>query len=131
MSEKFEYKYSAPTIEERKEIDSIRRQYLPEDKTMTKIERLRRLDRKVKSIPQIWGLSLGIVGLLTFGLAMTFFLEWIAYWYIGIPCAIIGIILMSLAYPIYCKILIKLKAKHGQEIIELSNDLLNEESKSN
>ena len=39
MSEKFEYKYEAPPIEERKEIDSIRRAYLPENKQMSKIKR--------------------------------------------------------------------------------------------
>ena len=50
MSKKFEYKYTAPTMEERKEIDSIRRQYLPTDKSMTKMDRLRYLDRKVKGV---------------------------------------------------------------------------------
>lgn len=131
MSKKFEYKYSAPTIEERKEIDSIRRQYLPQDKTMTKMERLRHLDRKVKSIPQAISISLGIIGILTFGLSMTFFLEWVKYWYVGIPCAIIGVLIMIIAYPIHLKTLAKLKNKYGKEIIELSNELLNEESESN
>lgn len=131
MSEKFEYKYEAPTIEERKEIDNIRRQYLPQDKSITKMERLRSLDKRVKSIPQIYGLTLGIVGVLTFGLGLTFFLEWSNLWYIGIPCSIIGIILMSFAYYLHNKVLEKLKAKYGQEIIDLSNELLNEESKSN
>ena len=130
MSKKFEYKYIAPTMEERKEIDSIRRQYLPKDKTITKMDRLRHLDKKVKSIPQAISISFGTVGLLTFGLAMTFFLEWTNYWYIGIPCAIIGIILMVLAYPINTKLLFRLKEKYGKEIVELSNELLNEESES-
>ena len=127
MSEKFEYKYEAPTIEERKEIDSIRRQYMPQDKSMTNIERLRSLDRKVKSIPQAISISIGVIGLLTFGLSMTFFLEWVNYWYVGIPCAIIGIALMAPAYFIHNKVLVKLKEKYGKEIIELSNELLNEE----
>ena len=43
MNEKFEYKYEAPTLEERKEIDSIRQQYLPKNKTVSKMERLREL----------------------------------------------------------------------------------------
>ena len=38
MSEKFEYKYSAPTQRERKEVDSIRSQYLPKEEVMTNIE---------------------------------------------------------------------------------------------
>ena len=127
MSKKFEYKYTAPTMEERKEIDSIRRQYLPTDKSMTKMDRLRYLDRKVKGISQAVSISFGVIGLLMFGTGMTFFLEWVNYWYIGIPFALIGCILMSLSYLVYVKLLTKLKNKYGKEIIELSNELLNEE----
>ena len=127
MSDKFEYKYSAPTLEERKEIDSIRSQYLPKDKTMTKIERLRYLDNKVKNIPMIYGLSFGIVGTLIFGLGMTFFLEWTNLWYIGIPFGLLGLLVIILAYPIYIKVLNNYKTKYSQEIIDLSNELLNEE----
>ena len=36
MSNQFNFKYTAPTEEERKEIDSIRRQYAPVEKTETK-----------------------------------------------------------------------------------------------
>ena len=49
MSNQFNYRYTAPTEEERKEIDSIRRQYAPQEQTETKIERLRRLDALVKN----------------------------------------------------------------------------------
>ena len=127
MSNKFEYTYTAPTIEERKEIDRIRNQYLPHDKTMNKMERLRYLDNKVKTIPMILSLSFGVIGLLLFGTGLTFFLEWSSYWYIGIPFGIIGVVLIALAYPIYKKILTKQKSKYSAEIIELSNELLKEE----
>lgn len=127
MSNKFEYNYTAPTIEERKEIDRIRNQYLPHDKTMNKMERLRYLDNKVKTIPMILSLSFGVIGLLLFGTGLTFFLEWSSYWYIGIPFGIIGVVLIALAYPIYKKILTKQKSKYSAEIIELSNELLKEE----
>ena len=40
MNNQFNFKYTAPTEEERKEIDSIRRQYTPQEKTETKLERL-------------------------------------------------------------------------------------------
>ena len=125
--EKFEYKYSAPTMEERREIDSIRSQYLPKDKSLTKIDQLRYLDNKVKSIPLIYSLSFGIVGILTFGLGLTFFLEWVNYWYAGIPISIVGVVLMLLAYPIFTKLTKRYKEKYGKQIIELSNELLNEE----
>lgn len=127
MSEKFEYKYEAPTIEERKEIDSIRRAYLPEDQSMSRIDRLRYLDNKVKSIPMIWGISLGVVGLLLFGTGLTFFLEWSNLWYFGIPFSVIGIIPVAIAYPVYIRLLKKYKAKYGPEIIRLSNELLKED----
>lgn len=126
MAEKFEYKYEAPSFKEREEINNIRRQYLPENKEMSKMDRLRYLDNKVKSIPLIWSLSFGICGTLIFGVSMTFFLEWVTYWYVGIPFGIIGIVLIIIAYPIYKSVLNKFKIKYGKEIIDLSNELLNE-----
>ena len=55
MSNQFNYTYSAPTEEERKEIDSIRRKYAPQEQTETKLQRLRRLDKLVRQ-PPIFGL---------------------------------------------------------------------------
>ena len=124
MGEKFKYKYSAPTQEERKEINSIRNQYLPKDETTVDIERLRKLNNKVQGLPMAISISFGVIGLLTFGLGLTFFLEWVNLWYCGIPCSIVGIVLMILAYPSYQKTLQRLKGKYGPEIIKLSNELL-------
>lgn len=124
---KFEYKYQAPTIEERREIDAIRSQYLPKDKELVKLDRLRSLDQKVKNTPLIYSLSFGVIGTLLFGTGMTFFLEWTTYWYYGIPFGIVGIILIILAYPIHKKVYKKMKDKYSEEIIALSNELLNEE----
>lgn len=128
MSGKFKYEYSAPTTEERKEIASIRWQYLPKGEKEQKLERLRYLDKKVKNIPLIIGLTEGIVGALIFGTGMCFFLEWINLWYIGIPFAIVGTILMLLTYPTYLKVSNKIKNKYKDEIISLSNELLKEEN---
>lgn len=127
MADKFEYKYSAPTQEERKEIDSIRTKYLPQQKTDSKLDRLRKLDRKVKNISESVGISLGVIGLLLFGTGMCFFLEWTNIWYIGIPFSIVGIVIISITYYIYKITLNKLKNKYKEEIIELSNELLSEE----
>ena len=124
MDDKFKYEYNAPSMEERKEIDSIRRQYLPKDKTISKLDRLKALDRKVKNVSLIFPLTFGVVGLLLFGTSMTFFIEWIDIWYIGIPFAILGIPLMIIAYPSHLKILSKMKEKYSKEILELSDELL-------
>ena len=128
MSEKFEFKYTAPTAEERKEIDSIRSQYLPKNEKLSNLEKLRKLDAKVKSIPICVALTMGVVGILMFGVCMTFFLEWMEFWYIGVPFGIVGLLMVSFAYYVYNKLFKKYKSKYGEEIIKLSNELLNEES---
>ncbi len=126
MSDKFEYKYTAPSQSERKEIESIRNQYLPKTKDDNKLERLRSLDSKVKNIPVALGISIGVIGMLIFGTGMTFFLEWVNYWYIGIPFVIIGTLAMLLCYPIFTKIQNNLKNKYGEEIVNLANELMDE-----
>ena len=125
MSNQFHFKYVAPTEEERKEIDSIRRQYAPQGQTETKMERLRRLDAIVKNTAVIWSLVLGVVGTLVFGLGLTMILEWnILIW--GIVVMTVGSIPMAIAYPVYKLALNKGKAKYGDEILRLSEELLNE-----
>ncbi len=128
MSNQFNFRYTAPSQEERKEIDSIRRQYAPQEKTETKLERLRRLDGLVKNTAVIWSLVLGILGSLLFGLGLTMVLEWnILIW--GIIVMVIGCVPMAIAYPVYRSVLNKGKAKYGEEIIRLSEELLNESEK--
>lgn len=124
MAEKFEYKYNAPTQEERKEIDNILKDYLPEDSKESKINKLRTLDFKVKNYPIIYGLSLGIIGTLVFGTGLTCILEW-SLILLGIIVCVIGLFVAVIAYPIYNMIYKKLKNKYSKEIIDLSNELLN------
>jgi len=126
MGERFEYNYSAPTSEERQEIESIRNQYLPKNEVEIKLETLKKLDNKVKNIPLIFGLTFGIIGTLMFGLGLTFFLEWSEYFYFGIPFSLLGLIMVSVTYYLYTKISNNLKDKYGKEIIKLSNELLDE-----
>lgn len=128
MSNQFNFKYTAPSQEERKEIDSIRRQYAPKEQTETKLERLRRLDGLVKNTAIIWSLVLGVVGTLIFGLGLTMILEW-SIWLWGIVLMVIGSIPISIAYPVYKFTLNKGKAKYGEEILRLSEELLNESDK--
>ena len=125
MSNQFNFRYTAPTEEERKEIDSIRRQYSPQEQTETKLERLRRLDSLVKNTAIIWSLVLGVFGCLIFGIGLTMVLEWsILLW--GIVLMVIGSVPMAIAFPVYNKLLKKGKAKYGDEILRLSEELLNE-----
>lgn len=125
MSEQFNFKYTAPTENERKEIDRIRRQYLPTEKTETKLDRLRRLDALVKNTATIWSLCLGIVGTLVLGLGLTMILEW-SIWPWGVVLMVVGSVPITIAYPVYKKVLNKYKKLYGEEILRLSEELLNE-----
>lgn len=128
MNNQFNFKYTAPSQEERKEIDSIRRQYAPQEQTETKIERLRRLDALVKNTAAIWSLCFGILGCLLFGLGLTMILEWnVLLW--GIVLMAVGSVPMAIAYPIYKRVLQKYKNRYGKEILKLSEELLNESEK--
>lgn len=122
-NKKFKYTYAAPTEQERREIDSIRRQYAA-DGSVDKLEQLRRLDGKVKNPPKILGIILGIAGILVFGLGLTMVLEWsMAVW--GTVVSAVGVVPMALAYPAHQLLLKHNKNKYGQVIVELSDELLN------
>ena len=125
---KFTYTYSAPTEEERREIDSIRQRYVKQERNEeSKLERLRKLDGKVRNPATIIALVFGIVGLLTFGFGLTSVLEW-NLWTEGIVLMIVGFIPVALAYPIHGLILARNRKKYGDEIIKLTDELLSDET---
>ena len=127
MSEnQFNYTYKAPTEEERREIESIKRQYEPKNESENKLARLRKLNNYVNGLATSVSLAVGVIGLLIFGLGLAMVLE---YQIIigGVIVSAFGIPLIAIAYPIYNIILNKNKAKYGEEILKLSNELLNQE----
>ncbi len=123
---KFEYTYTAPTERERKEVESLRRQYaVQEPKVQSKVEKLRALDNKVKNPPQILAFSLGVIGTLIFGGGLSMILEASLYVW-GTVIALLGMIPIALAYPLYKKYHTKLKDKYRKEILQLTDEILNE-----
>jgi len=86
---------------------------------------LRRLDSIVKNTSTIWSLVLGVVGCLIFGLGFTMILEW-NIWLWGIILCVLGSVPMIIAYPVYNYVLKKYKKEYGDEILKLSEELLNE-----
>lgn len=120
---KFNYTYSAPTEEEREEIDIIRRQYMPLSDKDAKLNRLRHLDSRVKSIPQVISLCVGILGLLLFGFGLALVLEWDLL-ALGIVIMLISTPIIGIAYPVYSLVLVIYKDKYGEEILKLSEELL-------
>lgn len=120
---KFTYNYVAPTKEECREIEDIKRRYEKQTHEKSKLERLRELDRKVKNPPMVWGLTLGVLGTLVFGLGLTMILEWKILLY-GIIVMLVGCVPIALAYPAYNIVFSKQKGKYGEEILKLSEELL-------
>lgn len=128
MSEKeiFEYTYSAPTEQERREIQSIKSRYTGQyDSKEDKFTRLKELDGKVKSVSTTLGLVFGTIGLLLFGLGLTMVLEW-SIWLWGIVLMVVACVPMALAYPIYNATHKRLSDKYRDEIVKLSDELLNQ-----
>lgn len=120
---KFKYSYTAPSKDERREIEEIKRRYGEENREKGKMTRLRELDKKVKNPPTVVGLTLGIVGTLVFGLGLTFVLEW-GNLPLGILLMLSGCLPIAVAYPAYNVTLSRGKKKYGDEILRLSEELL-------
>lgn len=127
---KFDYVYSVPTENERREIESIKKQYMAAPKEESKLENLRNLNKRVTQPPLIVGLTMGVIGTLVMGLGMTMVLEW-NLWIGGVIVGVLGIAMIAVAYPIYRAVLNRNKKKYGRQIIELSNELLNADENEN
>ena len=119
MSETFEYTYSSA---QQKEIELIRNKYLPKEEN--KMETLRKLDKKADNLGCVAALVFGILGTLLFGFGMCCTLVWSENLFIiGIIIGIIGMVVFSMAYPIYKKVTAKERAKLAEQILALSNEL--------
>lgn len=122
---KFIYNYAAPTEEERREIEDIRKQYNGEQEKKDNLTRLRELDKRVKKPPLIISIVVGVVGVLIFGTGLAMVLEWsLLGW--GVAVMAIGAVPAAIAYPLRKMLTKRNKERYGDEIIKLSNELLNE-----
>ena len=124
-SNTFSYSYSA---KENKEIQEIRRRYLPQEET--KLEEMKRLDSYVQKSGMVESLCAGILGLLIFGLGMCFAMQVLGSGVfsivLGVLLGIIGAVIMGFAYPIYRKVFHKAKDKYSPRILELAKELSGE-----
>lgn len=116
----FKYTYSA---KEQKELEQIRNKYLPKEED--KMEQLRRLDRSVTQKANLVSIVIGIIGSLVLGLGMSCAMVFTGVWFIpGIIIGIIGIVLVSVAYPIYIRVVAKERERIAPEIIRLTDELM-------
>ena len=118
--EAFRYTYSA---KEQEEVKKIRQKYIP--KEADKMEQLRKLDQSVTRKGTTASLAVGIVGALLLGIGMCCAMVWMGQWFI--PCMIIGLVgiaVVSLAYPLYQRITKKEREKIAPEIMRLTDELM-------
>lgn len=121
--DKFTYSYSAPTQSERREIENIKSRYEIREKEQSKLERLKALDKKVKNVPLIISLTVGIAGILIFGFGMALAMQW-GYYVAGVTVGIAGAAVMGANAFLHKFVSKKMKDKYGAEILKLSDELL-------
>lgn len=103
--------------------EQIANEYAPKD--TSKVVALKKLDRRAKLPAIIFTYSFGVIGALIMGIGMCFSMNVIGNgnMILGIVIGIIGLILISVNYPIYRKMLKKGKEKYAFEIIELAKEI--------
>ncbi len=113
-----------------KELESVKilqKDYLGKSEDEKTIESLFKLDAKVKLPAYIFAYTFGILSTLLLGFGMSIAMKQILeqYFILGIVLGIIGIIFISINYPIYSLILKSRKNKYKDEIINVTNNLIN------
>lgn len=107
------------------QIEQIRANYMPKQEP-TKFEQLKQLDKKVKNPAKIFAYIFGSVSSLILGTGMCLAMKIIgSSMALGIVIGVVGLALMGVNYPIYKAILKKRINKYSQQVIELSDSLLN------
>lgn len=112
-----------------KDVKAIQAEY--EDHEITKVEKLKQLDRKVRLPANIVAYTLGIVATLMLGaglsMGMKVILKDTSYGFIlGIVIGLLGIILATVNPKIHQSILQSRKKKYQKEILDLSSEILKE-----
>ena len=114
-----------------KYVTTIRDQYVP--RQHTKLDELKNLDEKVKTPPTVVAYILGTIAALILGVGMCLAMQIIGMslmsptilMVVGVIVGVVGIALCVANYFIYKAILKSRKAKYGDRIIKISNELLN------
>lgn len=121
----FEYTYSAA---QKQEVEHIRQKYLPREEN--KMEKLRKLHHSATQKAQAASIAVGVIGALILGTGMSLCMTELGAWLgnpamvIGIVTGLLGIVLVSFAYPVYNRILQKERERIAPEVLRLTDELL-------
>lgn len=123
--ETFEMTYSA---QHQDEIQQIRKKYLPQEPD--KMEKLRQLDASVSRKAVTVSLTVGILGSLILGFGMSIIMSEFGQLFgslalpLGIITGVLGMAILSTAYPLYLRTLKKQREKIAPEILKLTDELM-------
>lgn len=121
----FEYTYSA---QRQQEVEEIRKMYLPKEED--KMEQLRKLHAVPTQKAQATSLAIGITGALIMGTGMSLCMTELGAMLgrfgmvLGIVVGLVGVVVVTLAYPMYSRTLKKEREKIAPEILQLTDELL-------
>ncbi|MBQ9134588.1 MAG: hypothetical protein IJX66_00680 [Lachnospiraceae bacterium] len=115
-------------------VQKIRTQYT--EKEHTQLDELKALDKKVKKPANIFAYTFGTIGSLVLGTGMSFAMNVIepgTYLGItigenmmvpGIIIGLVGILMVSINYPVYKKLLSSRRSKYANDVIALSDKIM-------
>ncbi len=111
--------------------EHIANEYAP--KQTSKVKALKKLDAKAKNPANIFTYTFGIISCLILGTGMCLSMGVIGagthlMMGLGIVIGCLGILGVSVNYPLYKKILVRSKNKYATDIIKLANEIANEEN---
>ncbi len=109
--------------------EAIANEYAPKD--TSKVVALKKLDRKAKSKANIFAYTFGIMMTLVLGVGMCLSMKVIGdgssfMMVVGIIVGVIGIVGISVNYPIYKKLLENGKKQYAFEIMQLAKEISEE-----
>ena len=109
--------------------EKIRAQYMEKDAAEMEMDRLRELDASVKRPASIFAYGCGTAASLVMGAGMCLAMEVVGKKKIvpGIILGTAGMTMMGSTYPIYKKILASRKEKYSEEILNLSEKIMDME----
>ena len=106
--------------------EALANEYAPKD--TSKVVALKKLDRKAKLPANVFAYSFGIIMALIMGVGMCLSMEVIGTsldfgMVLGVIIGVIGLVGVSVNYPIYKKLLDNGKKKYAFEIMELAKEI--------
>ena len=116
-------------VKEQKIVEEIKKSYSEKSQRENDLTELYKLDQKVRMPALVTAFTLGTVGSLVLGTGMCLAMKVLTTasfaMPLGIVIGLVGIGIVSVNYFIYKAILKRRKAKYAQQVIELSDKLLN------